>query len=149
MIRFYTYDFCLHLLNLKCFFSIKNYPAHRPFSTDAGLSWQVNASKDVSSEVKILPDKPFVFALTGSDLQYLTEHHPELVDAIILRGRIFARINPDEKAEIVEKFENLGFVTAYCGDGANDCSALKRASVGISLSELEASVAAPFTARNE
>ena len=34
-----------------------------------------------------------------------------------------------------------------CGDGANDCSALKAAHVGISLSEAEASIAAPFTSR--
>jgi magnesium-transporting ATPase (P-type) len=34
-----------------------------------------------------------------------------------------------------------------CGDGANDCAALKAAHVGISLSEAEASVAAPFTSQ--
>ena len=35
-----------------------------------------------------------------------------------------------------------------CGDGANDCGALKAAHAGISLSEAEASVASPFTSKD-
>ena len=34
-----------------------------------------------------------------------------------------------------------------CGDGANDCAALKAADIGISISEAEASIAAPFTSK--
>lgn len=34
-----------------------------------------------------------------------------------------------------------------CGDGANDCVALKQADAGISLSDAEASIAAPFTSK--
>ena len=36
-----------------------------------------------------------------------------------------------------------------CGDGANDCGALKTANTGISLSTAEASVASPFTATEQ
>lgn len=56
-------------------------------------------------------------------------------------------MSPDEKHELVERLQSIGFTVAFCGDGANDCGALKAADVGISLSEAEASVAAPFTSR--
>lgn len=66
---------------------------------------------------------------------------------MLMHGAIFARMSPDEKHELVEKLQSLDYTTGFCGDGANDCGALKAADVGISLSEAEASVAAPFTSR--
>jgi len=56
-------------------------------------------------------------------------------------------MSPDEKHELVEKLQGIDYCVGFCGDGANDCGALKAADVGISLSEAEASVAAPFTSR--
>lgn len=66
---------------------------------------------------------------------------------MLIKGIIFARMSPDEKHELVERLQSLGYVVGFCGDGANDCGALKAADVGLSLSEAEASVAAPFTSR--
>lgn len=66
---------------------------------------------------------------------------------MLARGQVFARMSPDEKHELVENFQTLDYCCGFCGDGANDCGALKAADVGISLSEAEASVAAPFTSR--
>lgn len=66
---------------------------------------------------------------------------------MLILGKVFARMSPDEKHELVEKLQSIGFACGFCGDGANDCGALKAADVGISLSEAEASVAAPFTSR--
>jgi len=66
---------------------------------------------------------------------------------MLVRSQVFARMSPDEKHELVEKLQALDYCVGFCGDGANDCGALKAADVGISLSEAEASVAAPFTSR--
>ena len=66
---------------------------------------------------------------------------------MLVKAQIFARMSPDEKNEVVERLQGLGYSVLMCGDGANDCGALKAADVGISLSEAEASVAAPFTSR--
>ena len=57
-------------------------------------------------------------------------------------------MSPDEKHELVDRLQTLGYTVGFCGDGANDCGALKAADVGLSLSEAEASVAAPFTSRS-
>lgn len=67
---------------------------------------------------------------------------------MLVKAQVFARMSPDEKHELVERLQSLGYTVAFCGDGANDCGALKAADVGLSLSEAEASVAAPFTSRN-
>jgi cation-transporting ATPase 13A3/4/5 len=66
---------------------------------------------------------------------------------MLVCGKIYERMSPDEKHELVEKLQSIDYCCGFCGDGANDCGALKAADVGISLSEAEASVAAPFTSR--
>ena len=61
---------------------------------------------------------------------------------------VFARMSPEQKGQIVrimKAYFKLKEVTVgFCGDGANDCIALKEADIGISLSKTEASLSAPF-----
>lgn len=64
---------------------------------------------------------------------------------MLVKTPIFARMSPDEKNEVVDRLQALGYTVLACGDGANDVGMLKAADVGLSLSEAEASVAAPFT----
>ena len=66
---------------------------------------------------------------------------------ILKNGRVFARMAPEHKALLVDAFKKEGFTTLMCGDGANDCAALRTAAVGVSLSPEEASIAAGFTSQ--
>ncbi|KAJ1676983.1 hypothetical protein EV182_007125, partial [Spiromyces aspiralis] len=91
----------------------------------------------------------YCLAVTGEVFREIIDRYPKsTVDQMLMRGIVYARMSPDEKAELVEKLQGLKYCTGFCGDGANDCSALKAADVGISLSEAEASVAAPFVSKS-
>ncbi|KAG0687930.1 hypothetical protein C6P40_001604 [Pichia californica] len=98
----------------------------------------------------IYQDDNYCLAVTGDIFKFILT---ELIDfefyieTILMKSSIFARMSPDEKHELVSQLQKLDYTVGFCGDGANDCGALKAADVGISLSEAEASVAAPFTSR--
>uniref|UniRef100_A0A8D0MH61 Cation-transporting ATPase n=1 Tax=Sus scrofa TaxID=9823 RepID=A0A8D0MH61_PIG len=87
------------------------------------------------------------FALSGKSFQVINQHFSSLLPKILINGTIFARMSPGQKSSLVEEFQKLDYFVGMCGDGANDCGALKMAHVGISLSEQEASVASPFTSK--
>ena len=71
----------------------------------------------------------------------------DLRKRFIDKATVYARTKPNDKARIVTMYQNLGNIVAMCGDGANDCGALKQADVGLSLSQAQASISAPFTSK--
>ncbi|KAL4080351.1 hypothetical protein V8B97DRAFT_2020959 [Scleroderma yunnanense] len=88
----------------------------------------------------------YALVVTGDVFKWMINYAPlETLQRMLVKTQVFARMSPDEKNEVVERLQALGYTVLMCGDGANDCAALKAADVGISLSEAEASVAAPFT----
>ncbi|XP_006819618.1 polyamine-transporting ATPase 13A3-like [Saccoglossus kowalevskii] len=85
------------------------------------------------------------FAVSGKSFGVIKNHFPQLMSKIVVKGCVFARMAPDQKSQLVEALQEIDYIVGMCGDGANDCGALKTAHAGISLSEAEASVASPFT----
>ncbi|XP_053210773.1 polyamine-transporting ATPase 13A3-like isoform X2 [Panonychus citri] len=98
-------------------------------------------------KVVIDSDEKLHIAITGKTFRVLREYYPDLLNKVAIRGTIFARMGPDQKQQLIELLQDLGYYVGMCGDGANDCGALKAAHAGISLSDTEASVASPFTSK--
>lgn len=68
-------------------------------------------------------------AIDGKQLAKFSAHQRA---ACVAEHSIFARVTPQQKAQLVRDFRQLGY-TAMTGDGANDALALKAADVGISM----------------
>ncbi|KAL5492024.1 hypothetical protein EMCRGX_G017412 [Ephydatia muelleri] len=113
-------------------------------STQAG---NLVESQQISHHHETQLDKPFSLVIDGRSFDVVRSHFPDLIPKLLVKGTVFARMSPDQKAQLVIALQGLGYGVGMCGDGANDCGALKAAHAGISLSEAEASVASPFTSK--
>ncbi|XP_038210252.1 probable cation-transporting ATPase 13A3 isoform X1 [Zerene cesonia] len=91
----------------------------------------------------------YVIAMEGKTWAVVRIHYPEFMPTVMSKGMIFGRFGPDQKTQLITALQGEGLIVGMCGDGANDCGALKAAHVGISLSEADASVAAPFTSQEQ
>jgi len=96
-------------------------------------------------------DETYSLVFTGDTFNYMMKKDPKAskrsTKKILEKSAVFARMSPDGKALLIDALQNQNVLVGMCGDGANDCIALKAADVGISLSEAEASIAAPFTSK--
>ncbi|XP_076798874.1 putative cation-transporting ATPase 13A5 isoform X3 [Arvicanthis niloticus] len=123
----------------------------------ASVTWQLVGTQEPGSGKKdtyidignscVPGGKGYHFAMSGKSYQVLFHHFYSMLPQILVNGTIFARMSPGQKSSLVEEFQKLNYYVGMCGDGANDCGALKMAHAGISLSEQEASVASPFTSK--
>ena len=89
------------------------------------------------------------FAMTGKVLDEVVKSGGMDIRDILVHGAVFARMTPAQKEYLVDELKGMEYFVGMCGDGANDCGALRAAHMGISLSDQEASAAAPFTYKHQ
>jgi cation-transporting ATPase 13A2 len=107
-------------------------------------------------------EEDFIIAIQGSTFEtiwklrnnYVKFKNPKykeyynLFRLILQNTAIYARMAPDHKTILVESLKEENFIVLMCGDGANDCGALKAANVGVSLTS-ENSIASHFTSKKQ
>jgi len=109
---------------------------------------------DFVEKLKMERNNPYIcYVCTGQVFETLFPNSgvnisDPIYSEILTKCKVFARMKPNHKALLVEFLQKLDFTVAMVGDGANDCGALKQADVGLALSEAEASISSPFTAKD-
>lgn len=79
--------------------------------------------------------------VTGPMLDEASARGQVAVDQLIRPARVFARIEPTRKAQIVESFMRDDHFVAVTGDGVNDAPAMRQAHAGIAMGKRGTDVA--------
>lgn len=118
---------------------------HDPLRPDAAAS--VAACREAGIEVAMVTGDHPVTALaiarelglahradqvvTGDVLE--TAARDGTLGDVVARARVFARVDPGQKLDIVRAVQDAGHFVAVTGDGANDAPALRAAHIGVAM----------------
>jgi P-type Ca2+ transporter type 2C len=83
----------------------------------------------IAGQLGMLDDRT-IGAISGSELGKMSQE--ELVskaDELV----VYARVNPEQKLNIIQALQAKGYRVAMTGDGVNDAPALKAADIGVSM----------------
>lgn len=70
---------------------------------------------------------------TGQDVEKYLAKGEEEFDKFVSKIRVFSRVTPMDKLEIVNSFKRQGEFVAVTGDGVNDAPAIRAANIGIAM----------------
>lgn len=104
---------------------------------DAGISVvmvtgdHLATAQNIASEVGIADhDADSATCINGDALdELLAQSQRER----LLQARIFSRATPEQKLQLIDYYQQQGYVVAMTGDGVNDAPALKKADIGIAM----------------
>ncbi len=69
-------------------------------------------------------------SISGAEID---ETDPEEFRKNVLNYRVFARVSPENKVQIVQAFQSHGKICSMTGDGVNDAPSLKAADIGVAM----------------
>ena len=103
--------------------------------SDEDVTADIQMIEAISKEPTIDPGDLFQrveLAVTQKVLDVMSCNNEQAgdIDNLLLHIRIFSRLRPDGKVIVIEKLWNKQLVVGMCGDGGNDCGALRVAHAG-------------------
>jgi Ca2+-transporting ATPase len=84
----------------------------------------------IARQLGIVGDNSTSLSVTGAQLATMT---PSELVAAALKYKVFARVTPENKLQLVKALQSEGHVVAMTGDGVNDAPALRRADIGVAM----------------
>lgn len=97
--------------------------------TGDNLGVALNVSRTINLVREV--EEGEVQAITGPELARLDG--TEDFDRVVKRCKIFAKLTPSQKGQVIMSLKAAGEVVGMLGDGINDCVALRFADTGISV----------------
>jgi Ca2+-transporting ATPase len=86
-------------------------------------------AKTIAERIGILSDEKDL-VVTG---QQLAAKDEATYEDEVERIKVYARVSPEQKLQIVKALQNKGHFVAMTGDGVNDAPSLKRANIGVAM----------------
>ena len=103
----------------------------RKYSAAGDTVLKINEPEWVFNQELYMTGLPYVVVLTGNTYKKLKAlNQPKVLENVLLSAGVFARMSPEDKVALIEDLKSLNYGVGMCGDGANDCGALKAAHAG-------------------
>ena len=101
---------------------------------EAGIRAVMITGDHIDTAVAIAKDLGIVTdasqAITGAQLDKISD---EEFKTRVKDISVYARVQPEHKARIVDAWKSLGNIVAMTGDGVNDAPSIKRADIGVGM----------------